>query len=434
VRRATLVLLLAACEASSDSAPAPAPAPTEVAAAPGIATVTEARTIAPTATAAVRISDRLYWLPRAAVAEVLAEALAARIRVEAKDGGWRIAEMDPGALAARLGLRVGDVVRTVDERALPHADAVLELVRSLPAAEEVVVALDRDGVPVEIRYALRDADPSTRSEIFEQLVALVRLGVDAEDGRSSIDRACLDVLARVDLVDALRPRQREALLRALQLHAPAIVAVDGAPTDDPRSVLAALAGRASADTFTVDVRTDFGARPRTIQVVAGRVDAADLALVVQRFLDASAKIGSPDPPTRDPALGESVDPAMPERPDREAADVGIVAVDETHYEVPRALAEELAADPSGLAKMVRIVPAVEDGDIVGFKLYGIRRGSAPKWIGLKNGDTIRAVNGMELGSMEDAMRSLTKLRKAKTFEIEVVRKDKPFTIHVKLTG
>ena len=94
----------------------------------------------------------------------------------------------------------------------------------------------------------------------------------------------------------------------------------------------------------------------------------------------------------------------------------------------RAAFEDVLANPAALAKSARIVPAIRDGETHGFKFYGIRRGSLPKAIGMKNGDLVTSVNGEEMNSLDQAMALYTKLRRAKTIELMIERKGKRHTL------
>ena len=99
--------------------------------------------------------------------------------------------------------------------------------------------------------------------------------------------------------------------------------------------------------------------------------------------------------------------------------------------VERAFVESLLANPMALAKQARVQPAVVDGEARGFRFYGIRNGSLPKLLGLKNGDTLTSVNGNEVRTVDDAMSLLTKLRQASNLSISIDRKGK--TINKEIT-
>jgi general secretion pathway protein C len=103
-----------------------------------------------------------------------------------------------------------------------------------------------------------------------------------------------------------------------------------------------------------------------------------------------------------------------------------------HCTVQREFVDELIAKPSLLSKQARIVPAIRDGETQGFKFYGIRRGSLPRLLGLKNGDLLMAVNGTDLDSMDRAMNLYTKLRRANHLSVRIKRKGKVVTKEIQI--
>ncbi len=90
--------------------------------------------------------------------------------------------------------------------------------------------------------------------------------------------------------------------------------------------------------------------------------------------------------------------------------------------VDKKFLEKLLANPAQLTKQARIVPAVRDGETKGYKFYGIRPGSLPKLLGLKNGDLLTSVNGHKLDSLDQAMDLYTKLRRASHLSVSIERK------------
>lgn len=98
--------------------------------------------------------------------------------------------------------------------------------------------------------------------------------------------------------------------------------------------------------------------------------------------------------------------------------------------VERAFVESLISNPMALAKQARIVPA-KDGE-VGFKFYGIRKGSLPKLLGLKNGDKLVAVNGEEMTGIDQAMGLYTKLRRASNLQVTIERKGKTLNKEIQI--
>ncbi|MCH9683069.1 MAG: hypothetical protein K0V04_16660 [Deltaproteobacteria bacterium] len=114
------------------------------------------------------------------------------------------------------------------------------------------------------------------------------------------------------------------------------------------------------------------------------------------------------------------------------AEEAINCPNETTCTVERAFVEKLMANPALLAKQARIVPKQKDNEVLGYKLYGIRRGSLPKLLGLKNGDMLTAVNGEELKGMDKAMALYGKLRRASNLSVSIQRKGKTITKEIQI--
>jgi general secretion pathway protein C len=109
-------------------------------------------------------------------------------------------------------------------------------------------------------------------------------------------------------------------------------------------------------------------------------------------------------------------------------DRGVRQIDEDSYEVDRAVVNQVLANPSAAARGARIVPAVKDGKPNGFRVYRVKKNSAYARIGLKNGDTIQAINGFELTSMDKALEVYTKVREASSLSVSLTRRGKPMTL------
>jgi general secretion pathway protein C len=140
---------------------------------------------------------------------------------------------------------------------------------------------------------------------------------------------------------------------------------------------------------------------------------------------------APPPPRaadNDKDKGKDKDDKKPPN-DREidGADEAIDCSSENACTVDRKFVESLLANPAQLAKQARIVPSQKDGETQGYKLYGIRRGTIPKLLGLNNGDMITSVNGEELTSIDKAMTLYQKLRQASHLSVTIERKGKPLT-------
>ncbi len=91
-------------------------------------------------------------------------------------------------------------------------------------------------------------------------------------------------------------------------------------------------------------------------------------------------------------------------------------------EIDRSAVDPLRADPSTLVKQVRIVPRMTDGEASGFKLYGIRSTSLVAQVGLQNGDTLMAIDGTPLTSLESFLTALQAIGPAGAVTLTIERR------------
>lgn len=157
-------------------------------------------------------------------------------------------------------------------------------------------------------------------------------------------------------------------------------------------------------------------------VVVQRVDRGRVVFRNGAQLEYIELGGMPPPPTSAPPPPPEEAPT--EKSDREiegAAEAISCDADFTSCTVDKAFVEKLLANPAQLTRQARIVPAVRDGETKGYKFYGIRPGSLPKLLGMKNGDLLTSVNGHQLESLDQAMDLYTKLRRASHLSVTIER-------------
>lgn len=100
----------------------------------------------------------------------------------------------------------------------------------------------------------------------------------------------------------------------------------------------------------------------------------------------------------------------------------------TTWRLHRASLMTFLADPAGALRSARLVPARRDGRPLGFKIFGIRPVSVPAALGLKNGDLVRAVNGLPLSTPAEALEAYGQLQAAEAITLEITRRGVPMTL------
>ena len=156
-----------------------------------------------------------------------------------------------------------------------------------------------------------------------------------------------------------------------------------------------------------------------IERIEDRLDA------IADRLDRASAASPPRPalPSPPPLLG--ADPPPPIDPAKLEAGI---RCDAERCTITSELRDELLANPTRLARAARLVPALREGEAVGYKLYGIRSNTIVAMLGFQNGDLVRAVAGRELTSLEVAMDAYTTLRTATEIELDIERKGEAMRI------
>lgn len=240
-------------------------------------------------------------------------------------------------------------------------------------------------------------------------------------------------LAMAHTVDGRRWYPRGVRLR-LALAPLVVLALACAPADEG-SVQPEAQALAAATEELAAARAALEAE-RTARVAATQ----ELAALRTKVEGLEAKLAAleeerrPRPmPTPEPSdVPMSVDPSEAWLAPQDPLAAFVRCEAEGRCKVERAYFDELVGDTATFTKQARIVPHLRDEVVIGYKLYGIRRGSIAKSVGLKNGDLVRKINGEPLGAIDDALRLFTKIRHETKYELSVERKGVPLALTVEI--
>jgi|JI10StandDraft_1071094.scaffolds.fasta_scaffold284071_2 general secretion pathway protein C len=176
------------------------------------------------------------------------------------------------------------------------------------------------------------------------------------------------------------------------------------------------------------VGTDIPGAGKVLAVSYKYVDFQNTGSGRKERISITGEAPPPPPVAAEPAKVADAPPA--EGDDLTAAiDSGIKKIDDTTFEIDRSLVEKVLANPAAVMKGARVMPSSKNGEPNGFKLYAVRPNSVYAKLGFSNGDTMNAINGMQLNSMDRAMEIYAKVRDASTLQVEVTRRGKPVTLN-----
>ena len=100
--------------------------------------------------------------------------------------------------------------------------------------------------------------------------------------------------------------------------------------------------------------------------------------------------------------------------------------------VDRSLLDEALANPTKFARSVRVRPYKKNGEVTGFRLRRIKKGSPLEILGAQKGDIIHGVNGVPLTSADQALSIYQGMRTENQFVFDITRKGKKTSLKVNI--
>jgi general secretion pathway protein C len=102
------------------------------------------------------------------------------------------------------------------------------------------------------------------------------------------------------------------------------------------------------------------------------------------------------------------------------------------HALKRSYLNQEIGDFAKLLSQARVLPHFRNGKPDGFVINEIARGSLYQKIGLKNGDILRKVNGVEITGAKQAMAMYQKLQSATSIDLELLRNNAIMPIHYEI--
>jgi general secretion pathway protein C len=90
-------------------------------------------------------------------------------------------------------------------------------------------------------------------------------------------------------------------------------------------------------------------------------------------------------------------------------------------EAVREAREQLTKEPSSFTDMISLAPHRVDGVFIGFKVSPGAKAQLFNSVGLKNGDVVVQLNGLDLSDLQQSKEAMTQLQEADTLQLEVLR-------------
>ena len=108
---------------------------------------------------------------------------------------------------------------------------------------------------------------------------------------------------------------------------------------------------------------------------------------------------------------------------------GVQPTGANSFKVDSGVVQNALEDMGKIMRDARIVPHMQDGKTDGLKVYNIKPDSLFAKIGIKNGDIIHMVNGMEIIGPEQGLQAFETLRSEKNITVDITRRGTRQTIN-----
>ncbi len=93
---------------------------------------------------------------------------------------------------------------------------------------------------------------------------------------------------------------------------------------------------------------------------------------------------------------------------------------------------ELQAKPASFIDYIAVSPHRPNGELSGYRVSPGKKSALFKAVGLKSGDVITEINGLDLTDMQQALEAMNMLKELPSLQMSVLRKDELITIYLDL--
>jgi general secretion pathway protein C len=111
---------------------------------------------------------------------------------------------------------------------------------------------------------------------------------------------------------------------------------------------------------------------------------------------------------------------------------GVTRLGKNDFWVAPAFVDRVLEEQAELMTCARSAPEVENGRVVGVRLFAVTPGSLLAQLGFEGGDRIETVNGWDITSPEKALEAYARLRSADSLTVGIERGGRKLSLHYHL--
>jgi general secretion pathway protein C len=133
-----------------------------------------------------------------------------------------------------------------------------------------------------------------------------------------------------------------------------------------------------------------------------------------------------------PAEAQKATAAATQRSGREENPYNIEEVGENRWVIPRESADGARGNLNELLRQARVEPRIVDGQTQGFVVRMIQPNTLLDMLGIRRGDVLMKINGIDLNSPEKALQIFQQLREARSISVDLLRGGEPTTFNYEI--
>ncbi|WP_412971559.1 type II secretion system protein GspC [Glaciecola sp. MF2-115] len=104
--------------------------------------------------------------------------------------------------------------------------------------------------------------------------------------------------------------------------------------------------------------------------------------------------------------------------------------EEDASESAREMREQISQSPTSFTDFIAIKPHVPNGELIGYQVSPGKQADFFHAVGLRSGDIVTAINGLDLSDPSQSLEAITVLREAQSLQLEVLRGDEALSLDI----
>jgi general secretion pathway protein C len=133
-----------------------------------------------------------------------------------------------------------------------------------------------------------------------------------------------------------------------------------------------------------------------------------------------------------PAEAQKATAAATQKNGKEENPYNVEEVGENRWVIPRESADGARGNLNELLRQARVEPRIVDGQTQGFVVRMIRPNTLLDMLGIRRGDVLMKINGIDLNSPEKALQIFQQLREARSISVDLLRGGEPTTFNYEI--